>query len=262
MSYGPPGNEYGQGTPPGQGGGYGQQGGGGYGPPDYGQQQGGGVYGSPGGGGYGQEPYPPAGGYPPSAPGSPAGYPGESYPVSGGQGYPPPGGYPPAAPASPGGYPQYGEPPPQFPGGPMAPPPPPPPKKSSTGLIVGLVIVAVLLLGCCGGGYFIYQEIKQSASEAIDGIDDLTQTPSDGAVPTNTADAFYAQVGDCVKKAPTTQYPDQMAKAPCSDPETWKVTIRYDGTADYSKCGDADYYWEDAPGATSRDFVLCLVANP
>jgi hypothetical protein len=121
------------------------------------------------------------------------------------------------------------------------------------------VVGALVLLCCCGSLFAVYKWGSDVFAGAVFGGNDKpVGKPGDDGMPADPNDAAYASVGDCVVDAPTTEFPDQMAKAPCSTSGAYKVKNRYNGTVDTGRCHSDDGWYRENHDGTDHDFVLCI----
>ncbi len=180
--------------------------------------------------------------------GAPFGGPGPGGPGMGGpaMGGPGPGGpfdQPPQAPDSP----------PQWDGGHA------PPKKSKTPLVIILIVVLVLVGGGGAGWYFL---LGPGKSDKTTTADDKNKQSGDKGTKESSGQspAQAAKKGDCVVH----QGSNSVKPVDCSDPQSFKIVDRFDGTTDKKKCPGQQtnyiYVYNDLK-KNSQDFVLCLAAQ-
>lgn len=90
--------------------------------------------------------------------------------------------------------------------------------------LVGLVVV----LGCVGGAAYMYYDKMRNDQSTVDR-------------PAGSKDARYANVGDCLVKAPTEESPGRMEIGDCTAPGAYKVVeVHRSGAKDCEK-GDTVY---------------------
>jgi hypothetical protein len=153
-------------------------------------------------------------------------------------------------------------------------PPQPPPQRRSGGLVVGIIVGGILVLLCGGGAgagitYFATGANNRSAGPGGGGgtsrqmpTGKPSSSSNDGSVPKSIRDL---QVGQCMKFGSDIEgQPEYQEGAPvlCSEPNSWKVTARYEGTTDDKRCRSDNGY---GSYASSDDvpvkYVLCVKAN-
>jgi hypothetical protein len=161
-------------------------------------------------------------------------------------------------------------------------PPQPPPQRRSGGLIVGMIVGGILLLLCGGGAgagitYFATGANNRPASGSAGGAgggggggSTSRQMPSgqssgsadDSSVPKSIRDL---KVGQCMKFGSDIEgQPEYQEGAPvlCSEPHSWRVTQRYEGTTDDKRCQSGDGYGSYASSDdVAVKYVFCVKAN-